>query len=121
MEKVEEPNPTLAWEQFDEPRYYECKLDTTHLWDVNHTNMNDCRSIIAFKKGAKIRACGKLINKELGASYLQPFELFENKIVAGFNAGDMKETSVEDSEAIGALNEATEQIKKAIELIRKEK
>ena len=121
MTEVAEQQPTLEWQKLDAPEYYECKLDTTHLWDVNHTNMNDCRSIIAFKKGAKIRACGKLINKELGATYLQPFELFENKIVAGFNAGDMQRTSIEDSEAVGALNEATEQIKKAIELIRKEK
>ena len=120
-ESPAEPKPTLTWEKFDEPRYFECKLDKTHLWDVNHTDMNACQSILAFSKGAKIRACGKLINKELGSTYLQPFELSENKIVAGFNAGDMKEIEAQPSEALQSLDEAMGKIQTAIEQIRKEK
>ena len=63
--EIVSPNPVFEWSKLDRPTKYKTRLDTTHLWCLNHTNVNDCHSVKKYAKGATLTFYGEMKNKNL--------------------------------------------------------
>lgn len=82
--------PDLTWTKLDAPVTYLTALDTTHLWDFDYTNVNDCKSVKDYKKGEEVTIYGTCYNAQLASVYLLNEQDFNNKVTHGFNECDME-------------------------------
>lgn len=119
--------PDLTWTKLDAPVTYLAALDTTHLWDFDYTNVNDCKSVKDYKKGEEVTIYGTCYNAQLASVYLLNEQDFNNKVTHGFNECDMEKKPeptppTPEDPTVGILQKIMQFIQHIIDLItRKDK
>lgn len=113
--------PNLTWTKLDKQQTYLTALETTHLWDFDYTNVNDCKSIKEYKKGEEINIYGTCYNEQLASVYLLTEQDFNNRVTHGFNECDMekKPDPTPEDPTVGILQKIIEFIQHIIDLITK--
>ena len=73
----------LKWSKFDKPTTY-ITVRNTHLYDFNHTHLENIKAIKSYAKDTAIDIYGKVENKTIGKTFLLTEYSFTKKITNGF-------------------------------------
>lgn len=92
-DKINEINypskPTLKYSKFDKTTTYITTRDT-HLYDFNHSSVNDLVAIKSYANGTKIDIYGKCDNQSIGKTFLMTEYSYTKGITNGFKDDALK-------------------------------